>query len=62
MNKERKSTESDKDPNRYIVWEGPNAESLQFWEDEWHDRHDDMSREGHKACLDCSHDLTDWPG
>jgi hypothetical protein len=49
------------DPNRYIVYEGPNAEGWQLWEDEWHDRHDDMKREGHRACPDCGHDLRDWP-
>lgn len=57
--KETKGT--DWDPNSYIIWEGPNAESLQFWEDDWHDRHDDMSQ-GHEACPDCGHDLRNWKG
>lgn len=47
--------------DRYIIWEGPNAESLQFWEDDWHDHHDRMSST-HNTCPDCGHDLTNWTG
>lgn len=61
MAHEERSEEPDWDPNSYIVWEGPNAESMQFWEDDWHDRHDDMSQI-HDACSDCGHDLRNWTG
>ena len=62
MKKTERGAGSAKDPNRYIVYEGPDAETWQFWEDEWHNHHDDMNQEGHKACPDCGHDLKDWPG
>ncbi len=62
MTERERTEEPDWDPNRYIIWEGPNAESMQFWEDEFHDHHDRMSVT-HTACPDCGHDIrhgTDW--
>ena len=59
--KNRQKRKRAQDTNAYIIWEGPNAESWQFWEDDWHDHHDRMA-ERHDACPDCGHDLSNWKG
>lgn len=44
MTRQNRDRDRGPDPNRYIVYKGPDAEGWQFWEDEWHNRHDDMKR------------------
>ena len=43
MRRKRPAKGKDTNPNRYIVYKGKDAETLQFWE---HDHHDRRSAEG----------------